>query len=101
MDQHRTHSEGGGVESKGEYENDRVRVVRFRFPPHAQIPMHAAPDVVSIALTEGHLRLTLPDGSVRNLHYRAGETDWLPAQEHAGENAGDAPLEFVAIQLKR
>ncbi len=101
MNQHGSHPEGGSVEAKVEYENDRVRVVRFHFPPHARIPMHTAPDVVSIALTEGHLRLTLPDGSVKDLHYRLGETDWLPAQEHAGENAADTPLEFVAIQLKR
>ncbi len=100
MEQHRAHLDAGRVESKVEFENDRVRVVRFRFAPHASIPMHAAPDVVSIALTDGHLRLTFPDGHINDFHYRAGDVGWLPAQQHAGENAADMPLEFVAIQLK-
>lgn len=88
------------VESKVEFENERVRVVRFRFPPHSSVPMHPAPDVVSVALTDGHLRLTLPDGTTRDFHYRLGDITWLPAQQHAGENPGDTPLEFVAVQLK-
>src|SRR5512138_1359594 len=90
----------GGVHTKVEIDNERVRVIRFHFEPHAKIPMHEAPDVVSIALTDGHLRLTLPDGINRDFHYQAGDADWLPAQSHAGENMSDTPLEFVAIQLK-
>ncbi len=98
-DQPAGHGENG-VESRIEFENERVRVVRFHFSPHARVPMHSAPDVVSIALTEGHLRLTLPDGRIQDFHYRPGDTTWLPAQQHAGENAADTPLEFVAVQLK-
>jgi beta-alanine degradation protein BauB len=93
--------EAGGVHTKVEFDNARVRVIRFHFGAHAKIPMHDAPDVVSIALTDGHLRLTLPDGTVRDKHYRVGDTDWVPAQSHAGENMADTPLEFIAVQLKR
>ena len=100
MNQHGDHHGRSSVESKIEFENERVRVVRFLFPPHAAVPMHTAPDVVSIALTEGHLRLTLPNGTYRDLHYQPGEVDWLAAQSHAGENIADVPLEFVAVQLK-
>ncbi len=89
------------VEAKTEIDNDRVRVVRFRFEPHARVPMHSAPDVVSIALTAGHLRLTYPDGTTQDFHYQAGQTGWLPAQSHAGENMENTPLEFVAVQLKK
>ena len=90
-----------GVHTNVEFDNERLRVVRFHFGPHAKIPMHEAPDVVSIALTEGHLRLTSPDGRSQDFHYEAGDVHWLPAQSHAGENMGDTPLEFVAVQLKR
>ncbi len=93
--------DAGGVHTKVEFDNDRVRVIRFHFEPHAKIPMHDAPDVVSVALTEGHLRLTLPDGTSRDYHYKAGDADWAPAQSHAGENMASTPLEFIAVQLKR
>lgn len=93
--------DASGVQTKVEFDNERVRVLRFHFEPHAKIPMHAAPDVVSVALTDGHLRLTLPDGTTRDYHYKAGEADWAPAQSHAGENMSGMPLEFIAVQLKR
>src|SRR6266511_1612577 len=93
--------EGGGVHTKVELDNERVRVIRFHFEPHAKIPMHDAPDLVSIALTDGYLRLTSPDGIDQDFRYQAGDADWLPAQSHAGENMADTPFEFLAVQLKR
>jgi quercetin dioxygenase-like cupin family protein len=94
-------TEQAGVQQNVEFENEQVRVVRFRFGPHAKIPMHDAPDVIAVALTEGHLRLTFPDGAIQDLRYRPGEASWAPAQRHAGENVGDTPFEFIALQLKR
>src|SRR5919198_3227403 len=87
------------VHTKIEFDNERVRVIRFHFEPHAKVPMHDAPDLVSVALTPGHLRLTSPDGTSQDFHYQAGDADWLPAQSHAGENMTDTPLEFLAVQL--
>ncbi len=95
------HASDAGVHTKVEFENDRVRVVRFHFNPRARVPMHAAPDLVSVALTDGHLRLTFPDGRIRDIQLRAGEAEWAPAQSHAGENVADTPLEVLAVQLKR
>ncbi len=93
--------DSGGVHTKIEFDNDRVRVIRFHFAPHARVPMHDAPDVVSIALSDGHLKLTFPDGTTRDWKSRVGDADWVPAQSHAGENMTDSPLEFIAVQLKR
>ncbi len=89
-----------GVQPKVEFENEHVRVVRFRFGPHAQIPMHDAPDVVTVALSEGRLRLTFPDGTTKDLAYMPGATGWAAASRHAGENLEDTTLEFIAVQLK-
>jgi quercetin dioxygenase-like cupin family protein len=83
-----------------EFENDRVAVVRFRFSPHARIPMHAAPDLVAIWLTDARLKLAFPDGTSKVESRKAGEVEWESAQKHAGENLADTPLEFIAIQLK-
>ena len=93
--------QAGEVHTKVEFDNERVRVIRFHFEPRAKVPMHDAPDLVSIALTDGHLRLTSPDGTIQDFHYQAGDADWLPAQSHAGENMADTPLEFLAVQLKQ
>jgi beta-alanine degradation protein BauB len=88
------------VTRKVEFENDRVAVVRFRFGPHAKIPMHAAPDLVAIWLSDARLKLTFPDGTSKVEDRKAGDVEWEPAQSHSGENLVDAPLDFISVQLK-
>ncbi len=89
-----------GVQRTVEFEDNRTRVVRYQFGPHAKTPMHEAPDLVAIWLTETQLGLTFPDGTTKVERHAAGETAWVPAQRHAGENLADAPLEFVSVQFK-
>lgn len=83
-----------------EAENDRVTVIRFRMAPHQKIPIHDLTPRVVVWLTDAHLRLTYADGSTKDLHARAGDTQWLERQRHAGENLGDRPIEFVAVVPK-
>jgi quercetin dioxygenase-like cupin family protein len=83
-----------------ETDNDQVTVIRFRMAPHQTIPMHDVTPRAVVWLTEAHLRLTFPDGSTTELNQRVGDTGWLPRQRHAGENLGDAPVEFVAVVPK-
>ncbi len=92
--------EQSAVIRKVELENKRVAVVRFRFGPHAKIPLHAAPDLVAIWLSDAHLKLTFPDGTSKVEDHRAGDVEWEPAQRHSGENLADAPLDFISVQLK-
>jgi quercetin dioxygenase-like cupin family protein len=89
-----------GVRDNVEFENEQVRVVHYHFAPHATIPMHQAPDVVAVWLTDAQLKLTFPDGVWEVEKHKAGEIAWRPAQQHAGENLADSPLEFIAVQLK-
>ncbi len=88
------------VQRKVEFENERVRVIRYRFAPHAGIPMHEVPDLVAIWLTEAHLQLTFPDGTRTEENHQAGDIAWAAAQRHSGMNLADAPLEFISVQLK-
>ncbi len=90
----------GRVQRVVEFENDRVRVVRYHFDPHAKVPMHDGPDLVAVWLTNARLKLTLPDGTSTTEIHKAGETEWAPAGRHAGENLTDTPLEFISVQLK-
>ncbi len=92
--------QNGGVRKAVEFENDRVRIVRFHFDPHARVPLHDAPDLVAIWLTGARLKLTFADGTSKIEMHQAGETEWAPAQKPAGENVADTPLEFIAVQMK-
>ena len=104
---HSTLSHGDAIPPAGpanavvEFENESIVVVRIRMAPGEKTPMH---DITSarlvVWLTDAHLRDTHPDGSTNETHRRAGETDWVGVQRHAGENLSHEPLEFLAIVPK-
>ena len=104
---HATPSYGAAMPQAGpanavvEFENESIVVVRIRMAPHEKTPMH---DITSarlvVWLTDAHLRDTHPDGSTNETHRRAGETDWVGVQRHAGENLAHESLEFLAIVPK-
>jgi quercetin dioxygenase-like cupin family protein len=91
---------GLGVQIHVEFENDHVQVVRYHFAPHATIPMHDAPELAVVWLTDVHIKLTSPDGTTRVENYPAGATQWKAPQKHTGVNLSDTPLEFISIQLQ-
>jgi quercetin dioxygenase-like cupin family protein len=80
-----------------EIDNHAVEVIRIRMSPHQKIPMHEVTSRVVVFLTDAHLRLTFPDGKVREERWSKGQTGWLDRQSHAGENLGDEPIEFIAV----
>jgi quercetin dioxygenase-like cupin family protein len=86
---------------KPEFETESVRVVRVTIGPHAKLPMHDLTARVVVLLTDQDLRLTFPNGETREEHHKAGETMWLSAQKHAGENLADKPIEFIAVIPKK
>ncbi len=80
----------------------RVRVTRFDFAPGAEIGWHRhAMDYVITAVTDCHMRLELPDGTVNEVTVPAG-TSYRRNQgvEHNVINAGDHPMSFVEVELK-
>jgi len=94
-----------------EFENDFVRVTRIKYGAHAKAPMHAhtAPGGVIVALTDQDARVTGPDGSTRELHYKAGQVRWSVAtpgadsttfSAHAEENLSDKSFELIRIDPK-
>lgn len=71
-----------------EFENDQVRVLRIRFGPHEKGVLHEhILDRVVVYLTD---QASIKAGTVR----MAG------AAIHTEENAGDAPAELIAVELK-
>ena len=83
-----------------EFENDQVRVVRAVYGPHEKSSMHEHPDCVAVYLTDGHIRITLPDGRTGEPFVKAGQSMWHPAGKHAVENLGSTPFELVLTELK-
>ena len=83
-----------------EFENERVRVLRVVYGPGEKSVMHQHTDAVAVYLTDGHLRITLPDGRTGEPHVKAGQSMWHPAGAHLIENLGDTRFELVLTELK-
>jgi hypothetical protein len=62
--------------------------------------MHDHPAMVTIALTGGRTRFTLPDGKTREVNTRAGQVTWSAAEKHSSESLGDKTAELIQVELK-
>jgi hypothetical protein len=94
-----------------EFENEYVRVMRIRYAAHQKAAMHAhtAPGGVIVTLTDQDARVTGPDGSTRELHFKVGQARWSIAtpgadrssySAHAEENLAGRPFELIRIDPK-
>ena len=81
------------------FENERVRVLRYRDQPGDRTNMHRHPDSVMVTLSAFRRRIAAGDRSAE-VELSAAEARWLGAQEHAGENIGDSASHCVFIELK-
>ncbi len=84
---------------KVEFENEQVRVLRWKVGPHEKTPMHEHPAMVSIAVTDGHTLFTLANGKTRVTKAKAGQVTWSAAEKHGSENLG-GPAELIQVELK-
>ncbi|MEK7403519.1 MAG: cytoplasmic protein [Acidobacteriota bacterium] len=85
---------------KVEFENDRVRVLRISYGPNEKSVMHAHPSGVAVFLTDLHGRFIFSDGSSEERRAKAGETLWMPGEQHLPESLGDQRLEVILVELK-
>jgi len=82
------------------FENDHVRVLAVHFKPGQVAPMHSHPENVSYFLTDGRLKITLPDGKVIERSPKAGTASWSDAVTHSAENIGTTEFRQIQIELK-
>ena len=102
------HSEPGELDAvaldpdryRVEFEDERVRMVRLRFEPGEQGSMVAHPSRVLVTLTDVHVKVAFPDGSVDERQAPAGIAGWLTAETVQMENLADEPLEVVLVEPK-
>jgi len=90
----------GPADMRPEFDNATMLVLRIRIAPHEKTPMHELTARFVIWLTDAYLRDTKPDGTVTDYRRAAGSTEWVPAQQHAGENLSNTPIEFLAVVPK-
>jgi hypothetical protein len=83
-----------------EFENETILVLRIRMSPREKTPMHDVSARLVVWLTDAHLRDVSPDGRSEEIVRTPGAIDWIPTQQHSGENLSDTPLEFLAIVPK-
>ncbi|MEM6589228.1 MAG: cupin domain-containing protein [Pseudomonadota bacterium] len=80
----------------------RVRVTRFDFEPGQDTGWHIHEmDYVITALTDCHMRLELPDGTLQEVTIPAGTVYRRDeGVEHNVINAGSARMSFIELELK-
>ena len=81
------------------FENERVRVLEYRDKPGDRTHPHRHPDSVMYTLSSIQRRVWSGDRTAE-IALDAGQVRWLPAQEHVGENIGDAQSHALFIELK-
>src|SRR5690349_6386024 len=59
-----------------ELENEQVRVIRVKLPPHTKSPMHPHPNRVVIPLTVQRSRATTSEGAVDERSRQPGQVFW-------------------------
>jgi len=81
------------------FENNRVRVLEYRDAPGHRTVVHRHPDSVMITASSFRRRLTTGEQQ-REVEFPAGVVQWLPAQEHVGENTGESDTHVFFVELK-
>lgn len=81
------------------FENERVRVLEYHDKPGEMTTPHNHPDSVMFTLSDFERKLHYND-KVVHVSKESGEASWLPAQKHAGENAGKTETHVIFVELK-
>ena len=81
-------------------ENDRVRVLDYVDHPGDKTQLHHHPAFVLYAIGPFERRLWFADGTSRVVSFKGGETVYMPAQTHAGENIGATDTHVLIVELR-
>ena len=80
-------------------EDERVRVLKYTPEKGDKTPVHSHPATVVYVIKGGKVRFTMPDGSVRDVELKTGDTLLRPPVTHTDEALDD--LEVVLVELKK
>jgi len=80
--------------------NATVRVLKIHYGPHEKSKMHYHPNAVAIPLTSGKVIFWLPGGKHTEVDMVAGQAMWTAAGRHNPENASDADMDVILVEMK-
>jgi quercetin dioxygenase-like cupin family protein len=92
--------EASGEVYKLKLENDRVRVYEATFKPGAKMPVHNFPNHLIYMVTDGTLVFEPAGRTGYEMTFKAGETQWFPAQARAMENDSDQEVRLLVVEVK-
>lgn len=81
------------------FENEKVRVLEYMDKPGDKTTLHYHPNSVMYTLSDFKRRLYIND-KVIEVDKKSGETSWLDAQTHIGENIGATDTHVIFVELK-
>ena len=81
-------------------ENERVRIVKVHYDVHEKSVMHSHPNSVAVFLSDGKVKMTMPDGKTQDMNVKAGDSMYTAAGTHLPENVGDKPFDLILVELK-
>ena len=85
---------------KCKLENDHARVCEVTFKPGQKIAAHSHPQHVVYVLKPGKMRITAVGGEPQELDFAVGQTVWMPAETHSGENIGKTEVKALVIEYR-
>lgn len=91
---------GGAETHKVVLDNAQVRVLDVHLQPGQTVGMHSHPANIVYYVTDGKIRVTLPDGKTAVHEVKAGTAVWNAPVTHAIENAGTAEVHLVQTEMK-
>lgn len=81
-------------------ENDRVRVLEFRFKPGDKEPLHSHIPYVVYFNSSGTIRTATPGGMPVVTSVKPGDTSYRDALSHTTENIGTTEVQALIVELK-
>ncbi len=85
---------------KVEYEDARVRVLRFRLMPGETSPQHEHATRITVVVSGSRLRISDTEGASHEMTVYTGAAERQLATRHTVENVGDQPYEELTTEFK-
>lgn len=80
------------------FENDRIRVLQYKFKKGQKLPMHSHPANFVYALTSVKFKSTSPQGETETVKMKKGKSAWSNGSSHAVENLAKSVI--LQVELK-
>lgn len=83
-----------------EYEDDRVRVLRFRLAPGEKSPLHEHNTRISVVVSGSRLQIEDTEGASHIITVNSGQAERQIAIRHSVENVGETVYEELTTEFK-